>query len=82
MVLRGGFGIFTDIFPSTVADDLLSNPPFSVTFQVPGLLAPAVPGSATSALFSSNQIFQTAYPAGAVSTPSARWTLASRAQHL
>jgi hypothetical protein len=64
MVVRGGFGIFTDIFPSTVADDLLSNPPFSVTFTVPGLVAPALPGSTTSALISSNQIFQTAYPAG------------------
>jgi Carboxypeptidase regulatory-like domain len=64
MVVRGGFGVFTDIFPSEVADNLLSNPPFSVTFTVPGLVAPAVPGSATSALVSSNQIFQTAYPAG------------------
>lgn len=62
-VVRGGFGLFTDIFPATVADDLLSNPPFSVTFSVPGLVAPAVPGSATSALINSNQIFQTAYPA-------------------
>jgi hypothetical protein len=63
MVVRGGIGIFTDIFPAAVADDLLSNPPFSVTFTVPGLTAPAVPGSATSTLVSSNQIFQTAYPA-------------------
>jgi hypothetical protein len=64
MVVRGGFGIFTDIFPSAVADDLLGNPPFSVTFTVPGLVAPTGPGSATNALISSNQIFQTAYPAG------------------
>jgi outer membrane receptor protein involved in Fe transport len=64
MVVRGGFGMFTDIFPSEVADNLLSNPPFSVTFTVPGLVAPTVPGSATSALISSNQIFQSAYPAG------------------
>ena len=64
MVVRGGFGIFTDIFPSAVADDLLGNPPFSVTFTVPGLVAPTGAGSATNALISSNQIFQTAYPAG------------------
>ena len=64
MVIRGGFGVFTDIFPSAVADDLLSNPPFSVTFTVPGLVSPAVPGSATGTLVSSNQIFQTAYSAG------------------
>jgi hypothetical protein len=64
MVVRGGFGIFTDIFPSAVADDLLSNPPFSVAFTVPGFVAPTVPGSANSVLTSSNQIFQTAYSAG------------------
>jgi hypothetical protein len=63
MVVRGGFGVFTDIFPSAVADDLLSNPPFSVTFTVPGLVSPVVPGSATGTLTSSNQIFQTAYSA-------------------
>jgi outer membrane receptor protein involved in Fe transport len=64
MVLRGGFGMFTDIFPNEVADNLLSNPPFSSTFTVPGLTSPAVPGSVNSVLSSSNQIFQTAYPAG------------------
>ncbi|MGD0889965.1 MAG: carboxypeptidase regulatory-like domain-containing protein [Terracidiphilus sp.] len=63
-VLRGGFGIFTDIFPATVADYLLDNPPFSAVFAASGYSAPSVPGSVTSALVSSNQAFQTAYSTG------------------
>jgi hypothetical protein len=64
MVVRGGFGLFSDIFPVEVADNLLSNPPFSSTFTVSGLVAPSLPDSATTGLMSSNQIFQAAYPAG------------------
>lgn len=33
-VLRGGFGIFTDVFPGTIADSELSNPPFSPQFTI------------------------------------------------
>jgi len=63
-VIRGGFGIFTDIFPATVADFLLNNPPFSVVFSDSGLTAPSVPGSVTSALTGSNAAFQSAYKGG------------------
>ena len=63
-VIRGGCGIFTDIFPATVADYLLDNPPFSVIFSDSGLVAPSVPGSVTSALASSNAAFQAAYKGG------------------
>jgi len=63
-VLRGGFGLFTDIFPATVADYLLDNPPFSVSFSATGLTAPSVAGSVTSNLTTSNAAFQTAYAAG------------------
>ncbi len=63
-VLRGGFGMFTDNFPSVVADDLLTNPPFAIQFAVSGLTAPTVPGSASSALVNSNSAFQAAYAAG------------------
>jgi outer membrane receptor protein involved in Fe transport len=63
-VVRGGFGIFTDIFPGTVADYLLNNPPFSVQFSASGYTSPSVPGSVTSALVSSNTAFQAAYAAG------------------
>jgi len=63
-VIRGGFGLFTDIFPSTVADYLLNNPPFSVIFSASGYTSPSVAGSVTSALTSSNAVFQSAYKAG------------------
>ncbi|MGA8730222.1 MAG: carboxypeptidase regulatory-like domain-containing protein [Terracidiphilus sp.] len=63
-VLRGGFGMFTDIFPATVADNLLSNPPFNVQFSASGLSAPSVAGSVSSALVDSNSAFQNAYAAG------------------
>jgi outer membrane receptor protein involved in Fe transport len=63
-VIRGGFGLFTDIFPATVADYLLNNPPFSATFTTGGYSAPNVPGSVNSALVSSNAAFQPAYAAG------------------
>ncbi len=32
-VVRGGFGMFTDVFPGTVADDLLNNAPTNVGFN-------------------------------------------------
>jgi hypothetical protein len=31
-VIRGGFGMFTDVFPGTIADTELSNPPFAPQF--------------------------------------------------
>ena len=63
-VIRGGFGLFSDIFPATVADYLLNNPPFSVIFAASGLTSPSVPGSVTSALVNSNKAFQSAYASG------------------
>jgi hypothetical protein len=63
-VIRGGFGMFTDIFPADVADYLLSNPPFSALFTAAGYAAPTVPGSVSSTLVSSNKAFQAAYAAG------------------
>jgi hypothetical protein len=37
-VLRGGFGLFNDVFPGTVADSLLANSPASNSFVVTGPL--------------------------------------------
>ena len=62
--LRGGFGIFTDIFLPTLPTTCSAIRPLAYHFRVPGLTAPAVPGSANGLLVSSNRIFQTAYPAG------------------
>lgn len=33
-VVRGGFGMFADVFPGTVADSLIANPPTEPTFAV------------------------------------------------
>ncbi len=62
MVLRGGFGLFTDIFPATFADNLLSNVPLNPQFGVGGyLIDPSQSGSFTSALASTNKAFQTGF---------------------
>ena len=63
-VVRGGFGMFTDIFPATVADSLLSNAPLNVQFAASGLTSPAVPGGFTNVLSQSNAAFKKAYAAG------------------
>jgi hypothetical protein len=45
-VIRAGFGMFADVFPGTVADDNLFNPPNDLNFVVSsGLLDPALPNS-------------------------------------
>ena len=67
-VLRGGFGIFSDILPGSVADTLGMNPPYVQTFQggllgtVGGLgIAPGVPGSAIDATVAANQAFSSGF---------------------
>lgn len=44
-VIRGGFGMFTDVFPATIADNILNNAPTNVGFQLPG---PALGGPSIS----------------------------------
>lgn len=64
LVLRVGFGLFSDILPGSVADLVGANPPYSKTFQG-GLLgtagglgiAPGIPGSAIDATAAANQRF-------------------------
>jgi Carboxypeptidase regulatory-like domain len=61
-VFRGGFGMFTDVFPATIADSMLTNAPLNpqfLTFFTPS--DPAVPGSFTSALAATNAAFATGY---------------------
>jgi outer membrane receptor protein involved in Fe transport len=65
MVVRGGYGMFTDIFPATFADDLLNNPPLNPQFTVVGGLAdPALPGSFATLLAGTNQSFKTGFASG------------------
>ncbi|MFZ1943508.1 MAG: hypothetical protein WAU43_07800, partial [Acidobacteriaceae bacterium] len=44
-VIRGGFGMFTDVFPATIADDILNNAPTNVGFT---LFGPAYGGPSIS----------------------------------
>jgi hypothetical protein len=78
-VLRAGFGIFSDIFPGSVADLIGTNPPYDKTFQG-GLLgtvggtaiAPGVPNSAVDATIDANQRFSSGFPQGQPSCASPR----------
>ncbi len=64
-VIRGGIGIFRDIFPATVADNFIRNPPVNNAFTVgTGFLDPAVPGSQPSTAAASNLGFLSQYATG------------------
>jgi hypothetical protein len=73
-VLRGGFGLFSDLLPGSVVDAVGTNPPYSKTF-VGGLLgtaggaaiAPGVPNSAVDATAAANGLFNTGFAQGQLS---------------
>jgi len=59
-LFRGGFGMFTDAFPATIADSLLNNAPLDVTFAAIGYLAdPSQPGSFEQSLAATDAAFTT-----------------------
>jgi len=73
-VLRGGFGVFSDILPGTIADIVGVNPPYNKTFQgglqgtVGGTaIAPGVPNSAIDATVAANQAFSSGFSQGQLS---------------
>ncbi len=76
-LLHGGFGLFSDILPGSVADTLGTNPPYVRTFQG-GLLgtaggtalAPGVPGSAIDAAVAANDQFGAGFSQGELSCAS------------
>jgi hypothetical protein len=76
-VVRGGFGLFSDLLPGSVADLLGANPPYVNTFQG-GLLgtaggtaiAPGVPNSAVAATAAANQSFLSGFARGELSCAS------------
>jgi len=77
-LLRGGFGLFSDILPGTIADVVGFNPPYVQTFQggllgtVGGsALAPGVPKSAIDAAVAAHQTFTSGFPQGHLSCASA-----------
>jgi hypothetical protein len=66
-VLRGGFGIFSDLYQGLIADRLITNSPAVATFnQSAGLVAPgSVPGSAPGAAAASNAALRSGFAGGA-----------------
>jgi hypothetical protein len=65
-VLRGGFGLFADSFPAALADQLLSNPPVQVGFNIlPAPLSPDVAGNQAQLAAASNAAFQAGFANGA-----------------
>jgi Carboxypeptidase regulatory-like domain len=77
LVLRSGFGLFSDILPGSVVDLVGANPPYSKTFQG-GLLgtaggvaiAPGAPNSAIDATAAANQLFNVGLAQGQLSCAS------------
>ncbi len=77
-VVRGGFGIFSDLLPGSVADLLGADPPYVDSFEggllgtVGGVaIAPNVPDSAVDATAVANQNFLTGFKDGELSCASA-----------
>jgi hypothetical protein len=72
-VLRGGFGYFTDVFPGTIADTMLDNPPLTLSFLIYGTtfggpttmpLEPSNPDSYQSLAAGANTTFQSTFKTG------------------
>lgn len=64
-VVRGGFGVFADVFPAGIADSFLNNAPENIQFVVGGgLLAPGFPASTETTETQSNAGFQTGFNQG------------------
>ncbi len=63
-VVRGGIGIFADIFPGTIASAMDTNSPLKNTFVTTGSLAPGSAGSAQAAAIASNSAFLSGFNSG------------------
>ncbi|MHB1700305.1 MAG: outer membrane beta-barrel protein [Acidobacteriaceae bacterium] len=67
-VVRGGFGIFADVFPAGIADSLLNNAPTNVGFAVLGNFvgntAPLFPQANTTSYFGQAAASNVAFQAG------------------
>lgn len=69
-VLRGGFGMFTDVFPGTIADTMLDNPPLTRQFEIfsPAPLNPSDPASYQALAAGADATFTSQFAAGSKST--------------
>jgi hypothetical protein len=64
-VFRGGFGLFTDVFPATIADSLLNNAPLNPEYNSFGGVAdPSQTGNFLDSLKATNAAFVTGYAGG------------------
>jgi hypothetical protein len=64
-VIRGGVGLFTDLYPGSILDNFSTNFPEVVSFSIPGgTVNPADPGSGVNLVRSCNSAFQTAFNTG------------------
>ena len=64
-VIRGGVGLFTDLYPGTILDSFTTNFPQVVSFSTPGGTVDLnEPGSGVSLVQSCNSAFQTAFNSG------------------
>jgi len=64
-VIRGGAGIYYDIFPATIATSFDTNSPLKNTFIIPGApIAPGVPGNAVSLATGANSAFVSGFNSG------------------
>ncbi len=71
-VIRGGAGIFSDLYPAQVSTNNLSNPPHTAIWTITATqgtndnipIAPGVAGGAFSQAAANNAAFTTAFPAG------------------
>jgi len=74
LVVRGGVGIFYDIFPGAIADNLAQNPPYYNPFtefaspSCPGWLAPTEAGNLYQCAAADNATFLNAYNTGLATT--------------
>ncbi len=65
-VIRAGIGIFSDLFPATIADRFITNGPNVANFStLAGTVdAPGTPGTIFDSVAAANAAFQTGFPAG------------------
>lgn len=65
-VIRGGFGIFSDLYQGLIADRMITNSPAVASFTgTSGLVALNTPGSAFALLANSASAFQNGFASGA-----------------
>jgi len=64
-VLRGGIGMFSDLYPATLVDNFATQAPFDPTFTIAGLLSPAEgTASAQATAAGCNTAFQSTFAGG------------------